>query len=88
MRLAKAMKYSGALDKNAMRQVLKEGTIRPWLAKIASLAEAIVAGAFESAGYGQWPAWKNKNYINEAMMLLVDSGQLRDSISSEIKEDK
>lgn len=85
-RLEKEMEQSGALSSEATADVLKEGSTVPWLKKIAILAERIVAGAFDSAGYGRWPAWKNASYTNNANQILVDTQQLRNSITSEVKE--
>jgi hypothetical protein len=84
--LQKEMESSGALDKEVMADVIKDGTIVPWLKKVAVLAEGIVADAFATAGFGKWPAWKNTGYTNNAGQVLVDTGQLRNSITSEVKE--
>lgn len=84
-RLKKTMDNSGAFDKDTLTEVVKQATIIPWLKKISVLAEGIVTGAFETGGYGKWPAWKNPNYKNGGNSLLVDTGQLRDSITSEIR---
>lgn len=85
-RLNKEMELSGALSEATTKDVIKEGSVVPYLKKIAVMAEGIVAGAFDSGGYGKWPAWKNSNYHNNANQLLVDTGQLRNSITSEVKE--
>lgn len=83
--LNKSLEASDAFDKDALSEVVKTGDIRPWLKKVSVLAEGIVAGAFETGGYGKWPKWKSPYYHNDSNMILVDSGQLRDSISSDIK---
>lgn len=83
--LQKQMESSGFFNKDVLQQVLKEGTIMPWLKKVAVLAEGIVAQAFATGGYGKWPAWKTPGYKNKGNRVLVDTGQLRDSISSEVK---
>lgn len=84
-RLQKEMEKAGAISKAEFKDVIKQGSVAPWLKKIAVLAEGIVKGAFDSAGYGKWPAWKDPNYTNNAMQILVDTTQLRDSITSEVK---
>ena len=84
--LDKEIENSGALDKDVMREVIKSGSVMPWLSKIMVLAEGIVAGAFDSNGYGKWAPWKTKGYENNTGQILVDTHQLRDSITSEIKE--
>ena len=83
--LSKEMEESGALDEDTMKAVVREGTVKPWLQKTAILAEGIVAKAFESGGFGKWPAWKNKNYTNNTGQLLIDTQQLRNSVTSEVK---
>jgi phage gpG-like protein len=50
------------------------------------LAEGISKGAFDTQGYGKWPDWKNPNYTNNANQVLVDTGQLVGSITSEVKK--
>jgi phage gpG-like protein len=85
-RLQKEMEKAGALSKAEFREVMKQGSVVPWLKKIAALAEGIVRGAFDSKGYGLWPSWKDPNYTNNANQVLVDTTQLRDSITSEVKE--
>lgn len=84
--LDKEIEKSGALDKEVLKQVIKDGSTLPWMKKIAVLAEGIVAEAFDSGGFGKWKQWKNPNYTNNAGQLLVDTKQLRDSITSEVKE--
>jgi phage gpG-like protein len=86
--LQKKMEQEGALSKADFKEVLKQGTVLPWLKKIAVMAEGIVRGAFDTGGYGKWRAWKHPNERaknSNANMLLVDTTQLRDSITSEVK---
>jgi phage gpG-like protein len=80
------MERSGAFDKQVLVDVLKQGSVVPWVKKIASLAEGIVLEAFSTGGFGKWTAWKTPNYTNNTGQLLVDTKQLRDSITSEVKE--
>lgn len=83
--LQNKMDESGALDEGVLKEVIRIGTVLPWLKKVAVLAEGIVAEAFETGGFGEWPAWRNPDYRNNTGMLLVDTQQLRNSISSEVK---
>lgn len=83
--LQKRLEDTGALDKDVLNDVVKQGTVVPWLKKIAVLAEGIVAEAFASRGFGKWPAWRTPGYKNRDNRILVDTGQLRDSITSEVK---
>lgn len=84
--LQKYMEKSGAFDFDTINKVLKEGTVVPWLKKVVVLAESIVSDAFDSGGFGKWAPWKNPSYTNETGQILVDTQQLRNSITSEVKE--
>lgn len=80
------LERSGLLDKETLNEVIKLGSMVPWMKKIGIAAEGVIDDAFETKGYGKWPSWKNPNYHNEGGTLLVDSGQLRESITSEVNE--
>lgn len=84
-KLTKEIESSGALDKDVMRDVIKSGTVVPWLKKIAILAEGIIEGAFASSGYGKWAAWTTPGYDNNTGQILKDTQQLSRSITSEVK---
>lgn len=84
--LNKELENSGLLDKDTLALVIKSGTMTPWMKQVAVCAEAVVDDAFETSGNGTWPKWRNPNYTNGGGMLLVDTGQLRDSITSEVSE--
>ena len=66
-------------------EVLKTGTLVPWLKKIAVLATATVKEAFATNGFGRWAPWR-PGYENNTGDILVDTGQLRDSITEEVVE--
>jgi len=84
-KLQRKMEAAGAFDKDVLNEVVKSGSILPWVKKMAILAEQIVHEAFETGGFGRWPAWKTPGYTNEHGRILEDTGQLRDSITSEVK---
>lgn len=84
-RLQKEMESSGAFDYDTIAAVLKQGSVKPWLTKIAILAEGIVVGAFGTNGYGKWAGWKTPGYQNNTGDILVDTTQLRNSITHEVK---
>ncbi len=83
--LERTMEAAGALDENVLKQVLAEGTIIPWLKKIGVLAEGIVAEGFATGGFGKW-APHSPGYTNNTGQVLVDTQQLRNSITSEVVE--
>lgn len=75
---------SGAFDKDALARVIKEGSIIEWVKKIGVIAETIVSDGFASGGFGKWAPWR-PGYQNNTGQILVDTAQLRDSITSEVK---
>jgi len=83
--LQKKLDSSSAFDQDVLREVLREGSIEPWLEKTAVIGENIVLEAFDTGGYGKWPPWRTPGYENNTGQILVDSTQLRNSISSEVK---
>jgi phage gpG-like protein len=82
--LQKELEGSGAFSPDELKKVVKEASMLPWLTRISIIAEKIVQGAFDSGGYGKWPAWE-KGYTNNSGQILVDTQQLRNSITSEVK---
>lgn len=80
--LENRMESAGAFNKEELDEVVKTASFVPWLKKVAILAEGIVADAFSSNGFGKW---KPTKHVNGGNTTLVDTGQLRDSITSEVK---
>lgn len=80
--LKSRMESSGAFNKEELEEVVKTASFVPWLKKIAVLAEGIVADAFNSNGFGKW---KPTQHTNGGNTTLVDTGQLKDSITSEVR---
>lgn len=81
--LQKSMKASGAFDKEVLAGVIASGTVIPWVKKVAIIAEAIVAQAFDTGGFGAWPASNMAGKKNH--QTLVETQQLRNSITSEVE---
>lgn len=84
--LNKELENSGLLNKEVLNDVIKKGSMTPWMKQVAVVAQGIVDDAFETSGDGKWPKWKDPNYTNQGGMLLVDTGSLRDSITTEVTE--
>lgn len=82
--LDKELESSGLIDKSALKDVIKQGSLMPWMIKVSKVAEKIVQGAFDSNGYGKWAPWKG-NYESATGNILVNTQQLRNSITSEVK---
>lgn len=80
--LEKYLEKSGAFTKEAMSAVIAQGSTIPWVKKIAVIAEKIVQDAFDTSGFGKWTPsnmLRKKNH-----QTLVETKQLRESISSEV----
>lgn len=82
--LQSKMESSGALDRDTLDQVIKKGSVMPWLGKVTKLAENIVNEAFDTGGFGKWKQSDMTHKKNH--QTLVETQQLRNSISSEVKE--
>jgi phage gpG-like protein len=82
--LNKALEQSGAFDPETLREVVNNGTITPWLEKVAVVAEGIVLDAFDTGGNGLWPPSDMTHKKNK--QTLIETQQLRNSISHEVKE--
>lgn len=85
--LNKRLESSGALDKDVLDQVIKAGTIIPWLTNVAILAQSIVLEAFDTNGFGKWKPLNPKTLERKKVkQTLVETQQLRNSITYEVKE--
>lgn len=82
--LAKRLEQAGLTDKDTLKQVIAQGSLLPWLKKVAIEAEGIVAEAFDTGGFGKWKPSNMDNKKNH--QTLVETQQLRNSITSEVKE--
>lgn len=78
------LERAGAFKKEALQKVIQEGTLVPYVKKIAAVAETIVADAFDTGGFGKWKPSDMKN--KKTKQTLVETQQLRNSITSEVKE--
>lgn len=81
--LPAALEASGAFDEETLKQVIKTGTVVPWVQKVMIVAEGVVGEAFATGGFGKWPPSNMAGKKNA--QTLVETGQLRDSITSEVK---
>lgn len=81
--LDKYLENSGAFDADALAQVMKQKSLIPWYKKMVVVAERIVLDGFDTAGFGKWKPSNMKDKKNH--QTLVETKQLRDSITSEVK---
>jgi hypothetical protein len=82
--LQSQLEKSGAFTPDALAKVVKQKSLRPWVEKMAVLAEGIVADAFDTGGFGKWKP-SDMRY-KKVKQTLVETQQLRNSITSEVKE--
>lgn len=80
--LFKNLQNAGLVDKETLKEVIKEGSLVPYLKKIAIVAEGTVLQAFDTGGFGEWPP-SNMDF-KKNHQTLVETGQLRNSITSRI----
>lgn len=82
--LSSYLQKAGLLDKKVIANAVKTGSLSQLLKQIAITAESIVLDAFDSGGFGKWKPSDMKNKKNQ--QTLVETQQLRNSITSEVKE--
>lgn len=82
--LEKRMESSGALDKDVLKETIASKTLLPYMKKVAVLAEGIVTDAFDTGGFGKWAPSDMSQKANH--QTLVETQQLRNSITSDVKE--
>lgn len=74
---------AGAFDERALAEAVKTGGLLLFMKKVGVVAEAIIADGFDSGGFGKW---KPSNMAHKKVqMTLVETQQLRNSITSEVK---
>jgi phage gpG-like protein len=83
--LNKELEKSNAFNADVLKEVIKSGSVKEWLELVKDTAVKIVVGAFGTNGYGKWAAWKNPSYTNNTGQILLDTQQLRNSITGEVK---
>jgi phage gpG-like protein len=80
--LSPALERDGIFSKKTMKEVLEKGTIEPLFTTIAIVAEGVVLKGFDTGGYGKWkPSNMDRKKVHQT---LVETTQLRDSITSEV----
>lgn len=75
-------------NKDHYKEMLEAGTLRKWYTALGFAAEEIVDNAFISRGFGKWLPLKPRTIKAKGSdMPLIDTGQLRASISSQVLDD-
>lgn len=81
------LEQSGAFDPDVIKAVIASGSVLPWLKKVVIVARAIVAEGFDTGGFGQWAPLSPKTLGKKKVdQILVETQQLRNSITSEMSE--
>lgn len=80
--LQQYLEKAGAFDEDAVKRVIAEGSLVPWVEKVGLVGEDIVQEAFDTGGFGQWKPSNMKYKHNQ--QTLVETTQLRKSIASEV----
>lgn len=83
--LADYLDETEAFDEESTKNVMREASVVPWLQKVGIVALTVIQDAFASGGFGKWKAWR-AGYQSNTGDILVDTRQLRDSITSEVTE--
>ena len=74
---------AGAFEESAIRQIIDEKSLISFIKKFGIVGERIVADAFASGGFGEWPPSDMR--FKKVQMTLVETQQLRNSITSGIE---
>lgn len=80
--LMKEAERSRLFTDKAIKEVIKQGTLRPWLEKLNECALKVIDKAFATEGFGTWAPWTKPH---DHGSILVDTSQLRHSIEAEVK---
>lgn len=81
--LPKELDSSDIFGDDELSEVVKTGSLLPWLKRVAVLAEGIVKKSFTNNGWGRWAPWKN-GYTSATGQILKDTTQLEGSITHEV----
>jgi phage gpG-like protein len=81
--LPKKLEEAGALDKDVLATILRTGSFKNWIEKIAIMAVSVVQEAFDTQGFGKWK--RSNMSVKSTKQTLVETGQLRDSITYEVR---
>lgn len=76
------LEKAGMFDEAALQRVIKEGSIFPWVKKIALTGLNVVLEGFATGGFGKWkPSNMTKKKVH---LTLVETQQLRNSVTEDV----
>lgn len=77
----------GFYGKNLWLNIYETRSMIPLLKKLGIIAEKTIDDAFQTGGFGQWPDLHAETWLRKKnLQILVETGQLRRSITSEVVE--
>lgn len=77
---------SRAFDEDLLKEVMESKDAEPWMKQVGATAELCVQDAFDTGGFGSWK--KSRMEYKKNHQTLVETKQLRQSISSEVVKGK
>lgn len=80
----KRLAAAGALDRAILRRMVRTGSALGLAKKLGVMAEGVVLEAFDTRGFGEWKPSDMR--FKKVHQTLVETNQLRDSITHEIEE--
>lgn len=81
--LDKFLEANGGFNEDVMKRVIANKNIKPWMKLVMATAEEVVLTGFDTGGFGKWRP-SNMAY-KKNHQTLVETGQLRDAVSTEIQ---
>lgn len=83
--LDKRLEQDGVINKKAIEQAIKVGTLLPIMQQVGVIAEGIVLDAFDTGGFGKWAPLSGTTMAHKKnQQILVETQQLRNSITNEV----
>lgn len=79
-----ALDKTNAFTEEVAKDVIKKGSFVEWVRKLGMVGEEVIAEAFRTTGFGKWTP--SNMAFKKVHQTLVETQQLRDSITSEVKE--
>lgn len=81
-KLGQELATSDVLSDASLKELATVGSMLPLCQKIGIMGEAVIADAFDTGGFGEWP--ESDMRLKKNHQTLVETQQLRNSITSEV----
>ena len=79
---------SETLNGEAFEEALENGELEEYATQVGIVAERVVQDAFRTSGFGNWAPNRPSTILRKGSSKpLIDTGELRRSISSEVVDD-